>query len=106
MLKLISREDALKELGRKPDSRMRNYEIEHYLDERTPDNEWVIQEWCPFNGIHCKFFEYSDKTWLLPALEAHRREVKDGRMHKAVLADIKGRLKALSEDIPPWAQAK
>lgn len=94
MLKLISREDALKKLSRDADSRMRNYEIENCLNENDPGNEWVIQGWCPFNGIHCAFFEYSDKTWLLPALESH------------VLRDIEKRLKSLSVDIPDWAQAK
>lgn len=95
MLKLIPREKALEALGIFSDSRLRNYEIEQDLNEMDPLNEYVVQGWCPFNGIHCTFFEYSDRTWLLPALEAHKKEVEAGRMNPHVVERIKDRLQRL-----------
>lgn len=99
MLKLIPREVALNLIGRNQYDRLRNYEIEHQLDEDSED-EHVVQGWCPFNGIHCKFFDYSDKTWLLPALESHQKEVDEGRMRPNVVESIKARLMELCVEIP------
>lgn len=89
---LIPRDEALNLLGEKPDSRLRNYEIEHELHERDKDNEYVVAEWCPFNGIRCAFWEYADETWLEPALESHKIEVAVGRMAPFVVDEIQARL--------------
>lgn len=89
---LIPRAVALKRLNRAPNARLRNYEIEHALHEETPEVEYVVGEWCPFNGIHCSFWEHADETWLEPALEAHRAEVAAGRMRPHVIDIIQKRL--------------
>lgn len=37
--------------------RLRNYELEGIL-EKELGGEWVIGEWCPFNGIHCNWLDH------------------------------------------------
>lgn len=37
--------------------RMRNYEIEDEL-EREIGGEWVVSEWCPFNGVYCAWKDH------------------------------------------------
>lgn len=62
----ISRQKALSELGYSATDRVRNYELEHDLSSKL-GGEWVVAEWCPFNGLFCQWISYApdedlDKT--------------------------------------------
>ena len=41
--------------------RMRNYEYEVLLSE-TFGGEWVIKEWCPFNGRYCAWGDHAPEA--------------------------------------------
>jgi hypothetical protein len=55
--RFIDRAMGLKMLGRDPDERLRNYEIEHELDDQY-DGKWIVSEWCPFNGRFCNLGKF------------------------------------------------
>lgn len=66
---LISRKDAALKIGRETNYEgMRNYEMEHALEE-IEGGEWIINEWCPFNGIHCGFFDVAPIKFLEQTIE-------------------------------------
>ncbi len=97
MIKLVSREEASKAIGREYPNRIRNYELEGYLVElheqslvhgNTEKIKYVISEWCPFNGIFCSYFEHATFEDLSQTYLAHQIEVKQKRMHQNVLDDI------------------
>lgn len=46
-------------LGHHWSGRLRNYEIESFLDANDPAHEHIVAEWCPFNGIHCAWLEHA-----------------------------------------------
>lgn len=77
MIGRISRIDAAKELGIDPD-RVRNYELEQDLQDRF-DREYVITEWCPNNGVYCKWIHYCSESELSRIISENRgRGVVDG----------------------------
>ena len=56
---------------------LRNYEFESLLN-RVFDGEWVVSEWCPFNGIWCKWIEHAPQSELdakIKWYEVHRAEL-------------------------------
>ena len=58
--------------------RMRNYEIEYDLSNIF-GGEYVVNEWCPFNGIFCKWMHHCDLSVLNSIVEENRgRGVVDG----------------------------
>lgn len=57
-VEFISRKDAHVLLDIKEEYiRLRNYELEYRLSVATGD-EWVITDWCPFNGRYCRVAMY------------------------------------------------
>jgi len=73
---LLSRRDAYRILGFDENERFRNYELEHELESQCDleEGEIIIGEWCPFNGIYCKFFDVAP----IKALEEAKRN-REGR---------------------------
>ena len=43
---------------------LRNYEMEEEMRDQFGD-DWVVVEWCPFNGIFCRYKEVASKADLL-----------------------------------------
>ncbi len=43
--------------------RMRNYEMEHELEE-VFGGAWVVSEWCPFNGVYCEWVDHCPREVL------------------------------------------
>jgi hypothetical protein len=41
----------------------RNYELEDELHAKCGD-QWIIVEWCPYNGIYCAYLEVASKKDL------------------------------------------
>lgn len=54
--KFVDRAQAIKMTGGTHD-RYRNYELEERL-EAEYDGQWVISEWCPFDGRFCKLADF------------------------------------------------
>lgn len=50
-MKLLNADDGF---GDTPWDRLRNYELEAEL-QGTLGGDWVISEWCPFNGFFCAY---------------------------------------------------
>jgi hypothetical protein len=48
--------------------RLRNYEMEETMQEQFGDH-WIVVEWCPFNGIFCRYKEVASKADLRMARE-------------------------------------
>lgn len=69
-------------------SRLRNYEFEDRLAKRF-GHEWVISEWCPFNGVWCKWVEYETAEWIRADIERLRSTPGDEykRMRANAAAD-------------------
>lgn len=58
-VKFASREEAIDMLIFVSD-RWRNYELEDRIALGWED-KWVISEFCPFNGIYCRWREYAPR---------------------------------------------
>ncbi len=59
--------------------RLRNYEIENRMTGQF-GGRWVVSEWCPFNGIHCRWADYAPIKVLqeqLAAFDGSRRALTE-----------------------------
>jgi hypothetical protein len=80
--------------------RIRNYEIERMLREQSftkgDDDLWIVVEWCPFNGIHCAYFDVASTRDLRSALSEHRKYARRPGNYVApfVFADIERAIEA------------
>jgi hypothetical protein len=95
MTSLISRTDAAAKIrqhwldtytkeqllqAHEPDwERLRNYEFEGEL-RKTFGGDWVISEWCPFNGVYCAWCEHAPDAVIE---ETARRFERDAEVLKA-----------------------
>lgn len=64
-------------MGREYPNRIRNYEMESNLGS---PGEFIVAEWCPFNGIHCSYFEHATLKDLNTALVACKEAIEEGWM--------------------------
>lgn len=48
--------------------RCRNYELETDMSEWF-GGEWVISEWCPFDGVYCRWPRHIPEGELISAIE-------------------------------------
>jgi len=98
-LVLISRKEAIEQTGHS--DRARNYELEHSLERlhdqslipgNTQKIEYIISEWCPFNGIHCAYFEHATECDLVTAYTNITAAIEEGYMAKHAADKVKERL--------------
>jgi len=47
-------------------STLRNYEMEQMMQDHFGDN-WIVVEWCPFNGIFCRYQKVASRYDLKKA---------------------------------------
>lgn len=103
---LIKRSVALRKLEYPLDNKLRNYEIEHLLETRFPlksmmKGEWIIAEWCPFNGINCLYFRVAS----IPDLEEALLNCEaSGMFEDFVIRDINLRIKLRTKELEDEAQ--
>lgn len=43
---------------------LRNHELEGKLEDNFPGDMWVVTEWCPYNGIFCRYRSCASKAVL------------------------------------------
>lgn len=81
--KMLEVMKAAKEVGltyldpRQSWSRLRNYEIESRLHSAL-GGEWVITEWCPFDGYFCSYRDVASIHDLRNMLRWHKERVRQG----------------------------
>lgn len=103
---LIKRSVALRKLEYPLDSKLRNYEIEHLLEAKFPlktmmKGEWIIAEWCPFNGINCLY----SRVASVPDLEEALLNCEaSGVFEDFVIRDIKLRIKLRTRELEDEAE--
>jgi hypothetical protein len=72
---LVSRSAALEFLRVPTNRSLRNYELEEGLERSFPVSSeltWVISDWCPYNGVHCTYFNYAPRGVLEETLTSIR----------------------------------
>jgi hypothetical protein len=72
-MNLLTREEAKERLQLDTSAtwpRLRNYEIEDRLSHRF-GGVWIITEWCPLNGVYCRYMSVASIRDLKSAIEAH-----------------------------------
>lgn len=60
-------------------ARMRNYELEFELSD-VLGGEWVISEWCPFDGIFTAWREHAPASVLRRTIRRFRRSQAAGNV--------------------------